>query len=584
MSLTAVIVRPFKRLAAFTQSIANGDFSSRTGLINLGDELGQLAKSFDEMACKLEKREHDRVSAERAREASEAKMRAIFQNAFQLIGLLSPEGKLLECNRAALDAISARAEDVIGKDFWDTPWWNDSAEKQERLRLAISKAQQGETDRFETFHTGPFSGPLAIDFSITPVLDGMGRVTLLIPEGRDITERKRAEKKLKESEEKFRSIVESSPSAMYFYRLEHDGRLILTGVNPAADAIMGVAHQPLLGETIENVFPRLAGTDVPELYRKVAQGEVSAQSYQTTYQDSQILGYHDVHVFRTGPDSIAVNILDITERVRLQEMMIQSEKMASVGGLAAGMAHEINNPLSSILQAAQVSMMQLEPAVPANLAAADECGCSLESVRCYLEKRRVLKFLDGMQDAAKRAARIVSSMLDFSRKSESRRAPADINEILDKSVELASTDYDLKKKYDFRHITIIRQYDPTLPEINCTRTEIEQVIINLLKNAAQALASQPPSEGKPTIVLRTLRTNGSVRIEVADNGPGMVETARRRVFEPFFTTKEAGVGTGLGLSVSYFIITANHGGTISVESEPGKGAKFIIDLPVVERT
>ena len=399
---------------------------------------------------------------------------------------------------------------------------------------------------------------------------------------RDITERKQAERRLEASEEKFRSIVESSPTAMYFYRLEPDGRLVLTGLNPAAHAAMGFPSGQLVGKTLEEIFPRLVGTSIPDLYRRVAAGESGVQSYQAPSQDERGTAYHDVHVFRTGPAAIVVDVLDITERMRLQEMMIQSEKMASVGGLAAGMAHEINNPLSSILQGAQVSLMQFRPDTPANVAAAVECGCTVEAVRCYLEKRRVIKFLEGIQEAGKRAAQIVSSMLDFSRKSESRRAMASVNDILDKSVELASTDYDLKKKYDFRHIAIVRDYAEDLPEVFCTRTEIEQVLLNLLKNAAQAMAGRACGGDGPSIALRTRRVDGRVRIEVEDNGPGMPDAVRRRIFEPFFTTKEPGQGTGLGLSVSYFIITANHGGSISVESEPGKGARFVIDLPLGE--
>ncbi|UJX40930.1 PAS domain S-box protein [Desulfovibrio sp. JY] len=396
---------------------------------------------------------------------------------------------------------------------------------------------------------------------------------------RDITERKRMERSLEASEEKFRSIVESSPTAMFFYHLEPDDRLLLTGANPAADALMGLRHQTFIGKPLEDVFPGLARTPYPALYRQVARGDVGAQSYEAPYQDERLSGHHDVRVFRTGPDAIVVDILDVTERLRLQEMMVQSEKMASVGGLAAGMAHEINNPLSSILQAAQVCLMQLDPALPANQDGAISCGCSIEAVRCYLEKRRVFKFLAGIQEAGKRAATIVASMLEFSRKSESRRAPADINAVLERGVELASTDYDLKKNYDFRHINIIRRYAEDLPEVTCTRTEIEQVVLNLLKNAAQAMDGHPPAEGEPTIVLETSRTDTGVRIEVTDNGPGMADPVRRRVFEPFFTTKEPGLGTGLGLAVSYFIITANHGGAIRVESEPGKGATFIIELP-----
>lgn len=396
---------------------------------------------------------------------------------------------------------------------------------------------------------------------------------------RDITDRKQMEKSLEASEEQFRRIVESSPTAMFFYRLEPDNRLLLTGTNPAADALVGMEHHSLVGQALEAVFPGLSHTNYPDVYRQVARGALGTQAYEAPYQDERLSGHYDVRVFRTGPDSLVVDILDVTERMRLQEMMIQSEKMASVGGLAAGMAHEINNPLSSILQAAQVCLMQLDPDLAANQEGARACGCTLEAVRCYLEKRRIFKFLAGIQEAGNRAATIVSSMLEFSRKSESRRAPADINAILDRSVELASTDYDLKKNYDFRHITIIRHYSDGLPEVVCTRTEIEQVLLNLLKNAAQAMAGHHDASRAPTIVLRTSLTDRGVRIEVADNGPGMTDAVRRRVFEPFFTTKEPGLGTGLGLAVSYFIITANHGGTISVESQPDKGATFIIELP-----
>lgn len=400
---------------------------------------------------------------------------------------------------------------------------------------------------------------------------------------RDITERKRMERVLEISEEKFRRIVEASPTAMFFYRLEPDGRLLLTGANPAADALVGFDHQALVGKSLEEVFPGLAGTAYPALYRQVAQERLGPQSYEAPYQDGRLSGDYDVRVFRTGPGSIVVDILDVTERTRLQEMMIQSEKMASVGGLAAGMAHEINNPLSSILQAAQVCLMQLDPGLTANQEGAAACDCTVEAVRCYLEKRRVFKFLAGIQEAGQRAAGIVSSMLEFARKSESRRAPADIGDILDRSIELASTDYDLKKNYDFRHLTIIRRYGAGLPKVTCTRTEIEQVLLNLLKNAAQAMAGHQSGTIEPTIVLETSLGERGVRIEVSDNGPGMTDEVRRRVFEPFFTTKEPGLGTGLGLAVSYFIITANHGGTIRVESEPGRGATFIIELPLERR-
>ena len=520
-----------------------------------------------------------RKQAEDALRESERALRTLFETAPVGIYTATAGGRYLASNPAHAAIHGYASPEALLAEVRDLALdiYADPAQREELLRQL---RRDGAVKNFESLHKKRDGSPVWVSTSARLSRDPATGEEHVDGFSTDCTDARRAAKELEASEEKFRSIVESSPTAMYFYRLEADGRLVLTGANPAADSVMGFAHQPLLGLSLEAVFPSLAATRIPDLYRQVALGEIGAQSYQSAYRDERLSAQHDVRVFRTGPGTIAVDILDITERVRLQEMMIQSEKMASVGGLAAGMAHEINNPLSSILQAAQVSLMQLDPSLPANQSAADACGCPIVNVRCYLEKRRVLKFLEGIQEAGKRAAQIVSSMLEFSRKSESRRAMADINAILDKSVELASTDYDLKKQYDFRHIAIVREYDPGLPEVNCTRTEIEQVLLNLLKNAAQAMAGQATGEGGPTITLRTSRIGDSVHIEVADNGPGMTEATRRRVFEPFFTTKEPGQGTGLGLSVSYFIITANHGGAIRVESEPGKGATFLIDLPL----
>ena len=146
-------------------------------------------------------------------------------------------------------------------------------------------------------------------------------------------------------------------------------------------------------------------------------------------------------------------------------------------------------------------------------------------------------------------------------------------------MSLAENDYDLKKKYDFKVIEIRRDYEQNLPAVGITETEIEQVFLNIFKNAAQAMADKDFTDERPTLTLRTRKDGEFVRVEVEDNGPGMDEDVRKRVFEPFYTTKRVGLGTGLGLSVSYFIITRNHEGEFLVESEEGKGSKFIIRLP-----
>ncbi len=271
---------------------------------------------------------------------------------------------------------------------------------------------------------------------------------------------------------------------------------------------------------------------------------------------------------------------DVTDRVRMQEMLVQTEKMLSVGGLAAGMAHEINNPLGAILQSCQNIQRRLSEELPANLKVAEDLGLDLAVVHKYMETRSILQFLVRIQEAGNRASKIVNDMLSFSRRSELHFEPIDLKDLLETTVRLASSDYDLKEDYDIKQIDFSMDTDPKLGPVECDKTEIEQVILNLIVNAAQAMAKQPPQGKAPKITLRTRLDGDYARLEVIDNGPGMEEETRRRLFEPFYTTKDVGVGTGLGLSVSYFIIYDQHQGSIRVESAPGEGARFIIRLPL----
>jgi len=183
-----------------------------------------------------------------------------------------------------------------------------------------------------------------------------------------------------------------------------------------------------------------------------------------------------------------------------------------------------------------------------------------------------------MQEATMRASRIVADMLAYSRRSTSSFVPTRLTDLVETVLRLASHDYDVKKSYDFRRIVIRRDFDTSSALVFCDPTSIEQVLLNLLKNAAQAMSANPQQEA-PQITLR-LRDEGDwVRLEVEDNGSGISEEVSRRMFEPFFTTKPAGVGTGLGLAVAYFIITEQHHGSLQLESTPGRGARFILRLP-----
>jgi signal transduction histidine kinase len=235
-------------------------------------------------------------------------------------------------------------------------------------------------------------------------------------------------------------------------------------------------------------------------------------------------------------------------------------------------------------------LRRVSPELPTNARVAEECGTTLEAVRGYLEKREIPVFLEDIRRSGERAAGIVSNMLSFSRKAEGGGSSADLGELLDKTLALAESDYDLKRQYDFRQIELVKEYQPDVPPVVCRSSKIQQVFLNILRNGAEAMrehSAESKEQGveteKPRFVLRVMREGEMVRVEIGDNGPGMDEMTRKRMFEPFFTTKAPGVGTGLGLSVSYFIVTEEHRGTLSVESTPGAGAKFIIRLPLGDK-
>jgi PAS domain S-box-containing protein len=380
-----------------------------------------------------------------------------------------------------------------------------------------------------------------------------------------------------------KNVFDSMPSVL----VSVDGDLKVRHWNRAAARVTGLRGEDALGRDLGDAFPRLA--DHLDTIRAAIARRTPQQLEKVARREGEATIFLDIMAYPVVADEeigAVIRVDEVTARVRLEELMVQTEKLTSVGGLAAGMAHEINNPLGGILMASQNIQRRLSPGLKGNQEAARRLGVDLEKLQAYLADRDVLKMLEGMREMGERATKIVANMLNFSRRSESRLVATELPDLLDRTVDLAANDYDLKKHFDFRHIEIVREYAAETPAVECVPVELQQVVLNLLKNAAQAIAEKPfPAEEHARITLRLGREGTErVRLEVEDNGPGMSAAVQKRVFEPFFTTKEVGVGTGLGLSVSYFIITNNHQGTMTVESEPGARTRFVITLPVTRTT
>jgi len=373
------------------------------------------------------------------------------------------------------------------------------------------------------------------------------------------------------------NVLDSMPSIII--GVDRDCRI--TKMNRSAIRSTGRTDEECQGRLVSDIFPGLEGKGLEMINRSI----LERLPITVEKKNCPVLGekkYSEITVYPlygADADGAVIRIDDITDRTRLQEMMVQTEKMMSVGGLGAGMAHEINNPLGGILQAAQNIERRLSPALEKNTEVARQCGFELQALQTYLQDRQIYAMLAGIRDSGQRAAQIVQNMLQFSRCNDSAMQPCALAEILDRVIALAGADYDLKRKYDFKNFRIIRNYRPDI-EVVCSRTEIEQVLLNLLKNAAQAFGPvNADGSHSPEITINGYQDAEYVTVEIIDNGPGIEEDVKKRIFEPFYTTKKVGEGNGLGLAVSFFIVVDQHNGRLSVESTPGQGTMFVVQLP-----
>ena len=316
----------------------------------------------------------------------------------------------------------------------------------------------------------------------------------------------------------------------------------------------------ILGTCLSMLTHQLINVPVGNLLeqtQRVAQGDLSTRV--ATYPKDELGELTEAFNNMTGKLKIAqeesqdwantleARVAERTEKIqRMQSKLLRSEKLASLGELVAGIAHEINNPLTGVLMFATMleEDSRLDPALKADLGTIVH-----ETQRC---------------------AKIVRELLDFSRESVPQKKIESINLLLDKTMSL------VEHHTSFHDIEVIKEYDPKLPKILIDPSQIEQVFMNILINASQAM----PTSGRLTIQTGVMEQENILYTRVTDTGMGISEENLQKIFDPFFSTK-GNAGTGLGLSVSYGIIE-NHGGTIEVASTLGGGTSFTIKLPIIE--
>ena len=485
-------------------------------------------------------------------------------------------------NPAAVKMLGWRPEELIGRSLHETIHHskkNGTAYPEDECPIVASlgdgKIYHG-TD--EIYYRKDGSG-FPVDYISTPIIE-QGEVQGAVVTFADISERRKAEEDIAKARLYLQNIINAMPSVLIGVDL--NGRV--TQLNSEAAKVTGFAPEEAYGRQLEEVYPMLA--DRLENI-KSAIGNRHVEKYERVYwlPRKGVGRYVDIIIYplilEDFPGAV-IRIDDVTGRVQMEDRLVQSEKMASVVGLVEGMAHEINNPLGGIIQGAQNVIRRLSPELPKNIETAAQFDLDLEKVREYMDERQIGRFLEGIRRAGKRAADIVSYMLQFSQVHQAPKELRNLERLLDSLLDTIMSDEEYKKKYRLESIGIVRDYGAGLPEVPCISSEVEQVMRNLIRNAAQAISAKEVPPKNPQIVIRTRHetARNMVLIEVEDNGVGMDETVQRRVFEPFFTTKPPGEGTGLGLAVSYFLITVAHRGLMDVDSEPGRGTVFSIRIPL----
>ncbi len=398
---------------------------------------------------------------------------------------------------------------------------------------------------------------------------------------------KRRESDIRSFYQRFDALVSNMPGIVFRVAYDENGARNLDYISPQAKEILGVEYEKIyeLSEGIEELI-------LPDdLERFIEAERFSRKTGTQFFWEGQILTAKGILHIRINSklhyqDKTQVwdgVVTDISNEVRLQEALIQTEKMTMIGGLAAGMAHEIFNPISAILQSTEALEIKFFQA-PSAQNLAKTLGLDWEKLTEFFRGLELGSSLKFIRESGQRAGHIIRDMLEFSRKDQEEKEEVLLTDLINSAVNLVRTSLEEKERKAFSELEILIR-EPAHPiKVRCVPTQIEQVFINLIKNAFDAITQKKNQKHtfSPRIGINILGDDQTVIVEVTDNGLGISDADKRRIFEPFFTTKPVGKGTGLGLSVSYFIVVRNHGGTLDVESRLHWGTKFILKLPLVQ--
>ncbi len=468
---------------------------------------------------------------------------------------IDASGRITRWNRVMERLLGWGEEEALGRDYLSfTP-----SRGRGRAGRVVSRALAGET--IEGVHVRvPAKRGRAIDLVLTlsPVRGRSQTVEGVTVIARDVTERRRMERRFQamnrrvvESKQKLADMVEKAHDAIFLVAADTGG---VVQVNARAEAFTGFPRAELLGRPLVDLHPaqererarrQLEGTLLtgagPSVELSLLRSSGAPLAVEVT---SSILRHGERIVVQWFCRDVSERLRARREKEDLQALLLQTEKLSALGQLISGVAHELNNPLTGVIGYSQ-------------LLASQEC------------EDKIKRGLERVYAEARRCHRIVQNLLTFARKHTPEKHLISVNDIIESTIELRS--YQLRVD----NVRVETNLSRDLPRTMADFHQLQQVLMNILNNAHQAIKEA----GRPgCLTLRSWAEGGRIRIEVADDGPGIPPENIKRIFDPFFTTKQTGQGTGLGLSICYGIIQ-EHDGNIEVRSAPGEGTAFTIDLP-----
>jgi histidine kinase len=533
--------QPVRKLIEGTRRIADGRYPSKVA-VEQDDEMGQLAVAINQMSEKI---------AEKQAELNEQRdeYQTLFERAPCLITVQDRNFKLLRYNRDFAERFHPQPEDFCYHAYKgrDEKCFNCPVER----TFNDGQPHYGE-------ETGVNKDGTVVHWVVrtSPIKNASGDIIAAMEMSLDITQRKQLEDKLEKSEKKYHEIFNNIPNPVFVLDMD---TLEIIDCNDSVKAVYGYDKEEIINTSFLNLFMEDERNRYAANLKTCA---VITQAKQLNHEKLPL--FVNIRISPSeypGKKVFLVTTSDITKRLETEQQLIQASKMATLGEMATGIAHELNQPLSVIKTASSFVIKKMDKKQP-------------------LEAEILFNMLNKIDGNVDRASKIINHMRQFARKSDMDFEKVEINEVLERAFEIFS------QQLKLRGIEVVWDIAKQLPKINADPSRLEQVFINLLLNARDAIEERggldQAKTGDKTIIIKTRSDGENMVCEICDTGKGVPQAIADKIFEPFFTTKEVGKGTGLGLSISYGIVK-ECGGSIRVVPNKPRGACFILNFPIPEK-